>query len=99
MIQSIILELLSCNKRKWWSYPPFIAANCTQWFATHYTLLQDTLVALDALRRFSEETFTKNLNKSVTVTIGDSAVTHTVTPENRYQRRDFQVSLLQAISR
>ena len=97
MIQSTILELLSCNKRKW-VVPTLIAANHGLLHIIPY-YIQDTLVALDALRRFSEETFTKNLNKSVTVTIGASAVTHTVTPENRYQRRDFQVSLLQAISR
>ena len=55
--------------------------------------VQDTLVALDALRRFAERTFTTNINKDVTVTIDGSSVTHTITSENRYQRRDFQVSL------
>ena len=50
-------------------------------------------MALDALRRFAERTFTTNINKDVTVTIDGSSMTHTITSENRYQRRDFQVSL------
>ena len=56
--------------------------------------VQDTLVALEALGLFAEETFTRDLNKALTVSVpGLPAITHTITAANRYQRRDFVVSM------
>jgi alpha-2-macroglobulin len=52
---------------------------------------QDTLVALDALRRFAEETFTTNLRKIISVTTNGVSSSHIIHSGNRYQRRDFEV--------
>lgn len=51
------------------------------------------MVALDALGKFAEKTFTEELNKTVTVTINGVQSDHTITDENRYERRKFEVSL------
>ena len=51
-------------------------------------------MAVDALRMFAEQTFTKELNKTILVTIsGLPPTTHVVTTQNRYERRDFQVRM------
>lgn len=56
-------------------------------------VLQDTVVALDALGKFAEKTFTKELNKTVTVTINGVQSDHSITDKNRYERRKFEVSV------
>ena len=49
-------------------------------------------MALDALGRFAEETFTADLNKTFNVSVvGLPTITHTITADNRYERRDFEV--------
>jgi CD109 antigen len=59
---------------------------------------QDTLVAIDALGRFAEETFTADLNKTLNVSVvGLPTITHTITADNRYERRDFEISNLPSI--
>ena len=59
-----------------------------------HVLLYRILVALEALGLFAEETFTRDLNKALTVSVpGLPAITHTITAANRYQRRDFVVSM------
>lgn len=50
-------------------------------------------MALDALGKFAEKTFTKELNKTVTVTIDGVQSNHSITDENRYARRKFEVSV------
>lgn len=51
------------------------------------------MVALDALGKFAEKTFTKELNKTVTVTINGVQSDHSITDKNRYERRKFEVSV------
>ena len=49
-------------------------------------------MALDALGRFAEETFTTDLNKTFNVSVvGLPTITHTITADNRYERRNFEV--------
>ena len=49
-------------------------------------------MAIDALGRFAEETFTPDLNKILNVSVvGLPTITHTITADNRYERRDFEV--------
>ena len=45
-------------------------------------------MALDALGKFAEETFTSELRKTVVV----NGVSHLITTENRYERRTFEVN-------
>ena len=69
---------------------------CTYYYNYIRTCItvQDTLVALEALGLFEDETFTRDLNKALTVSVpGLPAITHTITAANRYQRRDFVVSM------
>ena len=54
-------------------------------------------MALDALGRFAAETFTPELNKAVTVRLTGlptKTYTYSVTAENRYERKDFEVSYM-----
>ena len=54
-------------------------------------------MALDALGRFAAETFTPELNKAVTVRLTGlptKTYTYSVTTENRYERKDFEISCM-----
>ena len=53
---------------------------------------QDTVIAMQALAKFSEVTYSSQLNQSVTFDIdGLSAEPVTVTDENRFERTEVEV--------
>ena len=55
-------------------------------------MLQDTIVALRALAKFAESTYTSDIEQSVTFSLpGLSNVVRAVNKENRFQRFDVEV--------
>ena len=55
-------------------------------------IIQDTVIAMQALSRFSEVTFTSQLNKTVTFDIQDlTADPLTITDKTRFERKEYQV--------
>ena len=55
-------------------------------------MLQDTVVALRALAKFAESTYTSDIEQSVTFSLpGLSNVVRAVNKENRFQRFDVEV--------
>ena len=56
-------------------------------------LLQDTVVALRALAKFAENTYTSDIEQSVTFSLPglSSNVVRAVNKENRFQRFDVEV--------
>jgi len=59
----------------------------------HFHFLQDTVVALQALAKFAEHTYTADIEQSVVFTLPglSSNVVRTVNSENRFQRFDVEV--------
>ena len=56
---------------------------------------QDTVIAMQALGRFSEATYSKQLNKTITFDIqGLTAEPLTITEDNRFERNEFKVQKL-----
>ena len=63
-----------------------------------YVIFQDTVIAMQALARFSEETYSSQLNQSIMFDIdGLSADPVTVTDENRFERTEVEVWDLQLL--
>ena len=61
---------------------------------------QDTVIAMQALARFSEETYSKQLNKTMTFDIqGLTAEPVTITEDNRFERNEFEVLKLCCLKR
>ncbi len=55
--------------------------------------VQDTVIAMQALSRFSEVTFTNQLNKTVTFDVqGLTADPLTITDKTRFERKEYQVA-------
>ena len=61
-----------------------------------HLLLQDTVVALRALARFAESTYTSDIEQSVIFSLPglSSNVVRAVNNENRFQRFDVEVTSL-----
>ena len=59
----------------------------------HFHFLQDTVIALQALAKFAEGTYTADIEQSVVFTLPglSSNVVRTVNSENRFQRFDVEV--------
>ena len=54
--------------------------------------MQDTVIAMQVLSRFSEVTFTSQLNKTITFDVQDLAADPlTITDETRFERNEYQV--------
>lgn len=66
-----------------------------QLILVHVTLLspsQDTVIAMQALARFSEETYSSQLNKTITFDVeGLAADPVSITDENRFERTEYEV--------
>ena len=64
-------------------------------FCTSF-LLQDTVVALRALAKFAESTYTSDIEQSVTFSLPglSSNVVRAVNEENRFQRFDVEVRMI-----
>ena len=66
-----------------------------QLILVHVMLLsssQDTVIAMRALARFSEETYSSQLNKTITFDVeGLAADPVAITDENRFERTEYEV--------
>ena len=62
-------------------------------YKTHFLLLQDTVVALRALAKFAESTYTSEIEQSVIFSLPglSSNVVRAVNKKNRFQRFDVEV--------
>ena len=74
-----------------------LAAQCTvgqfDWVFCISLLLQDTVVALQALAKFAESTYTSDIEQSVIFSLPglSSNVVRAVNKKNRFQRFDVEV--------